>query len=141
MSKLLPCPFCGGSARFVDGKDDFEHTMRGVSCSNCPAEITYSPDAYPYDTEDDYTARDEGCVEAWNRRADAAELTRLRSENAELVGARDQLRVAITLVREIIKDGAMTGFNCHDGDWAERLFASQAVTHRAISRVSGGGNG
>ena len=66
-------------------------------------------------------------------------LTRLRSENAELVAERDQLRVAVTLVREIIKDGAMTGFNCHDGDWAERLFASQAVTHRALSRVSGGG--
>jgi hypothetical protein len=62
----------------------------------------------------------------------AAELTRLRSLNAELVEA-------IQLVRSIIVDGATTGFNCHDGDWAERLYTSQAVTHRALARANGGG--
>ena len=30
-------------------------------------------------------------------------------------------------------EAAETGFNCLDGDWADRLFASQAATYRALS--------
>lgn len=55
-----------------------------------------------------------------------AEISRLRSEL-------EKARTAITLVRSIIKDGAMTGFNCHDGDWADRLFRSQSVTFSALN--------
>lgn len=43
-----------------------------------------------------------------------------------------QALVALLNVRKLITEAAMTGFNCHDGDWAERLFASQAVTSAAI---------
>lgn len=43
-----------------------------------------------------------------------------------------RLSEALELVRSIVRDGAMTGFNCNDGDWAERLFASQAVTYDAL---------
>lgn len=39
---------------------------------------------------------------------------------------------ALRQVRSIISDGAATGFNCHDGDWAERLFKSQAATFAAL---------
>lgn len=49
--------------------------------------------------------------------------------------AYDDMRKALEFVREIIKDGAMTGFNCHDGDWAERLFASQAATYAALAKA------
>lgn len=55
----------------------------------------------------------------------ADEITKLRADEVEL-------RAALTHVREIIKEGALTGFNCHDGDWAERLFASQGVTFNAL---------
>ncbi|MGW9332759.1 hypothetical protein [Bosea sp. NPDC055594] len=41
-------------------------------------------------------------------------------------------KTALDLVRGIIGEASMTGFNCHDGDWAERLYASQADTHAAV---------
>ena len=40
---------------------------------------------------------------------------------------------AIILVRKIIAEAAMTGFNIHDGDWAQRLFDTQQDTYKAIS--------
>ena len=40
---------------------------------------------------------------------------------------------ALELVRGIISEGAITGFDCHNGDWAERLFKSQAVTSEALN--------
>jgi hypothetical protein len=55
-----------------------------------------------------------------------------RAEIERLTRERDALRAAVLHVREIIKDGATTGFNCLDGDWADRLFASQAITYAAL---------
>ncbi|MCO5092093.1 hypothetical protein [Bosea sp. (in: a-proteobacteria)] len=49
-------------------------------------------------------------------------------------GAEDGL-TALVLVRGIIVEAAMTGFNCHDGDWAERLYVSQAATHEAVKNL------
>ena len=48
------------------------------------------------------------------------------------VNAFPEMLAALEGVRKIISDGAMTGFNCHDGDWAERLFESQRQTSMAI---------
>lgn len=50
-------------------------------------------------------------------------------------GEAERLRTALKLVRGIIVDAAMTGFNCHDGDWAQRLFESQGTTARALART------
>lgn len=50
----------------------------------------------------------------------------------ERIAENQQMRAALMHVRDIIKDGAMTGFNCHDGDWADRLFASQGLTHPLV---------
>jgi hypothetical protein len=58
----------------------------------------------------------------------ADEIERLRALNAELVAA-------LIMVRKIISDAALTGFNCHDGEWAERLFASQALTHDTVRKA------
>lgn len=55
----------------------------------------------------------------------------LRRTLAEPLGL-EAMREALKHVREIIKDGALVGFNCHDGDWAQRLFASQAVTFASL---------
>lgn len=53
------------------------------------------------------------------------------------VNAHDALVEAVEAVRAIIKDGAMTGFNPLDGDWAERLFASQGLTFSAVKLAKG----
>ena len=51
---------------------------------------------------------------------------------------RDVAVEALKLVRSIISDGAETGFNGQSGDWAERLFASQSVTHAALRAIEEG---
>lgn len=63
-----------------------------------------------------------------------------RVGNARLIEAAPKMLAALELVRSIISDGAMTGFNWKDGDWAERLFASQAVTYEAVKEAGGDTN-
>lgn len=46
------------------------------------------------------------------------------------------LVAAVEHVRSIISEASATGFNCHDGDWAERLFASQGWTCKALNAVN-----
>lgn len=43
-----------------------------------------------------------------------------------------QLRAAIETTRVLVSAAAMTGFRWDDGDWAERLFANQAVLTAAL---------
>lgn len=43
---------------------------------------------------------------------------------------------ALRNVQKIIAEGAMTGFNCHDGGWAEKLFFSQQMTSAAIKKAT-----
>jgi hypothetical protein len=43
-----------------------------------------------------------------------------------------RLRAALRNVQGIISEAAMTGFNCKDGDWPDRLFSSQQMTSRAL---------
>ena len=40
---------------------------------------------------------------------------------------------ALINVRQIIAEGAVTGFNYKDGDWAERLYLSQQKTSAALA--------
>jgi hypothetical protein len=58
--------------------------------------------------------------------------------NARLIAAAPDMLAALYNVRKLISEAAMTGFNCKDGDWAERLFASQAVTSDAINKATRG---
>lgn len=53
--------------------------------------------------------------------------------NRRKLEAFEAMREALVLVRSIIVDGALVGFNCFDGDWAERLFASQHDSHQALA--------
>lgn len=49
---------------------------------------------------------------------------------------RDQMKAAIEHVRAIIIEGAQVGFNpMLGGDWAQRLFESQAITKRALDNL------
>lgn len=55
--------------------------------------------------------------------------------NARLIAAAPDMLAALLNVRKLITEAAMTGFNCHDGDWPERLFQSQAITSDAIAKA------
>lgn len=44
----------------------------------------------------------------------------------------EQSLTALVNVNKIVSEAAMTGFNCKDGDWPERLFESQRLTSAAI---------
>ena len=46
-----------------------------------------------------------------------------------------QLVDSIKLVRQCIIDGCPSGFNTLEGDWADRLFASQGVTYDALKDI------
>jgi hypothetical protein len=58
------------------------------------------------------------------------------SANALLIAAAPDMLAALLNVRKIISEGALTGFNPLDGDWAERLYASQHVTSSAIRKAT-----
>ena len=56
------------------------------------------------------------------------EIERLKSYQSDLIEAlRD--------VQMLISEAAGTGFNCHDGNWAERLFFSQQKTIDVLKRL------
>ena len=69
------------------------------------------------------------------------------TSKAHLDRACDRLRKAffensdalLESVRALIAEGVAEGFNPHAGDWAERLFDSQADTRRALAKLKGEG--
>lgn len=42
---------------------------------------------------------------------------------------------ALKATRALVAEAAVTGFNCHDGDWAERLYTNQAVISAALRKA------
>lgn len=56
-------------------------------------------------------------------------------EALDKIDAGKELLKAVNHVRSIIIDGAIVGFNPRHGDWAERLFRSQAITLKAIIKA------
>jgi hypothetical protein len=57
--------------------------------------------------------------------------------DANLIAAAPDMHAALSAVNKLIAEAAMTGFNWKDGDWAERLFASQQATSAALRRAEG----
>lgn len=43
-----------------------------------------------------------------------------------------ECEATLRVTNKIIADGALTGFNPTDGDWAERLFANQQAITKAL---------
>ena len=87
MSKLLPCPFCGGTdIRFTSypGKGTGIHlgeTVWSMACYDCGATF---PNRYSKEL----------MIECWNRRDDT-EIEKLKDENAGLVAACDSLQASV----------------------------------------------
>ena len=66
--RLLPCPFCGAKARFIERKCD--QTKYGVGCSNIECILFLPPDVRKRELHNYvtcYVDRDT-MIEAWNRR-------------------------------------------------------------------------
>jgi hypothetical protein len=64
-------------------------------------------------------------------------MNELQEENTRQRAVIERMLEALLNVRAIISEASMTGFNYKDGDWPERLFASQAVTSAAIAKALG----
>lgn len=48
-----------------------------------------------------------------------------------------QIHKIILDTRELVKEAALTGFNYHDGNWAEKLFANQQYLTEALRIIEG----
>lgn len=61
-----------------------------------------------------------------------------RMDPWRLAAAAPDLYNALVETRKIICEGAVVGFNPHDGgDWAERLYLNNANIHEALSKAEG----
>ena len=55
----------------------------------------------------------------------------------EMLAEYDAMLATIRDTRALVTEGAMTGFNCKEGNWAERLFINQAKLSDAIIKATG----
>jgi hypothetical protein len=58
--------------------------------------------------------------------------TEAEANEAQMSNRINDLECALKSVHSLISEAAKTGFNCHEGDWAERLFYSQRETSDAL---------
>jgi hypothetical protein len=84
---------------------------------------------------DCYTMTEPGPLSFERKRRPVPFLHEMAEPNARLIAAAPDMLAALRNVRALISEAAMTGFNCKDGDWAERLFLSQQTTSRAIDKA------
>ncbi len=80
----------------------------------------------------------EVCPEAVNQtdeRVYRQDIIGFRSGDASLIAAAPEMYEALLAVNKLIAEAALTGFNCHDGDWADRLYQSQQDTSAALRKA------
>jgi hypothetical protein len=46
------------------------------------------------------------------------------------------LEKALLTTRALVVEGAVVGFNCHDGDWADRLYKNNGNISRALKETT-----
>jgi len=56
--------------------------------------------------------------------------------NARMIAAAPDMLAALKALNKLISEAALTGFNYKDGDWADRLYASQQTTSAAIKAAT-----
>lgn len=52
---------------------------------------------------------------------------------ARRVLAAEKLVEALTATRSLVSEASAVGFNCYDGDWAERLFSNNGKISRSLT--------
>ena len=65
-------------------------------------------------------------------------LDEIEAKDARIADLERQLaeaREALQNVKKIISEGALTGFDCMNGDWGNRLYASQQKTSATIRAI------
>ena len=71
-----------------------------------------------------------------------SEQEKLLAKIEALLAEREELVGALEMVRSIIVEGAVVGFNpFHGGNWAERLFRSQGATKATLAKIKESDNG
>lgn len=70
-----------------------------------------------------------------NKAQIASHLAPLSEDPADKTAIYKELLDAAKITRSIVSEGAMTGFNYKDGDWAERLFQNQGNLSTAIKKM------
>ena len=88
--KLKPCPFCGCKEINVYNMDDYNH----VRCARCGGQVSHF-EHLP--------------IDAWNTRAESAELAELRAKVVELRDIADHGRKAV--------NETVAGQLCHQGEF------------------------
>ena len=92
--ELKPCPFCGGTNLQINA-EDIDGYMACVRCWDCD-DMQGPASAYKYRDVEKAKA---DAIQQWNKRATAAELTRLRAD----VARKDEaLRAAIPQMRLLV---------------------------------------
>ena len=61
----------------------------------------------------------------------------MKEADARLIAAAPELYEALERTNGLVAEAAMTGFNFHDGNWAERLFENQATISNALRKARG----
>lgn len=71
--KLLPCPLCGGRARFGSVSSGLSCNRTEIVCTVCGLTLDWEQE-YVYSLHA-RVAKDLNCIEAWNRRYKSDEAT------------------------------------------------------------------
>lgn len=53
------------------------------------------------------------------------------------INQHDALVAQLNVLHKLICEGSVSGFNPHEGDWAEKLFMSQNTTHHLLKENLG----
>lgn len=107
-----------------------------------PATAAFTPEPWQVDEATAYYLPNEQLRVGWVDEGKFHEVCTIADiENdwghARLIAAAPDMYEALKLIRSIIVEGARTGFNPHSGDWAERLYASQAISLAALAKAEG----
>lgn len=95
MSKLKPCPFCGGEARISTEYDmDGFGTFHQVKCTQCGASSRQHFCSHGNEDPQYYSE----VREDWQERVDSEGVAQLKADNAKLLSSLEKMMSAIKLI-------------------------------------------
>lgn len=79
--------------------------------------------------------KDVSVIEPFVSRSDGHPDLMVSEADMRLIAAGPEMFEALAAVHQLVCEAALTGFNPHDGDWAERLYASQGQRFDALRKA------